>query len=227
MYRFTLTLILFLLPILAYGQFIHRFEFSVSVEAFQQIDLNNIEKFGIEYHEDNSRTGAGFNTGFRYVFDHIPFSVSAQYSHLSGNQYAYDTNILTFERGQAMTINSTSLIVNLDLFRSSSFSPYLYGGVNLISMNLKRADVENLAYMHDDFTIPIIWEFESIEAQINTVGFLVGTGLKYRINDKTGVYIDICFNPFSQDITSWLGDKASIRSLRLGTYFRFSKRKRL
>lgn len=224
-----ITTFLILIPLIVSAQFSYRFEVIVG-EAFSShydkisVDGNYLDNI------KNNRNGNATMLGVKYNLNKYPLSIYLGYEYSNLSDYSSNSNNIDVSYNtHAYKINSIDLNVQYLFFTKSSLKPFLLVGLNYNHINYLTtglsynfSDESNNEYIQID---DISWGENSVQTDLNALGYCLGAGFNFRLSDKIGINSNIKFNLIVQNQNEWFGNYIIGQTYNIGMYYRISKRK--
>jgi hypothetical protein len=228
-YKISLALVLSIFSSSLQAQFTYRFQINIEGIVSKQDDRINLSKGSVNYFENTIRHGIGTSIGISYRLKKIPLFLNVKITRETFRVFKYSSDINVNEEDQKLLLNGIGSSLRYEFFNKSTFRPYLFLGIGYNNLNLERRNItysyrtesEQVYTMED----PIVWQYNLVQAKINSIGYFGGIGLSFRASDRIGIYFNTNLDYIPQDKSSWLSNRVIIPSYSLGCYVRLCKRK--
>lgn len=225
--RLLIAILLLCLPLISFAQFSHRFEILLEKTFTVENDRLNHKIDDLTFKENTTRTGHGIALGVKYNLKDLPLSLILGYENYDMSNHSIRSNWDITNKSNVLTLESFDFNVQYS-FNKSSYKPYVFLGLSYNDLNVKRTDL-SYTYLNIDEPGPIHleeinWQYDSIEADVKTIGFNFGAGVYVRLTDNFGVSGNLKFRYIPQNNLEWLSEHMFFSTFSVGAYYRFSKR---
>lgn len=163
--------------------------------------------------------------GSRKLSPVLSARLDLNFGQLKGDDAAYKTPAYRQQRAFAFTspvTEVTASVVYEPLGREKKFSPYLFAGAGLASLNIQRNDSRfNAAYFETEPAVIQGLREDSLHRLPRTIFVLpVGVGLRYRLSEKLSLHSEAAYRIMSTDYLD--GYSQSVNPALKDHYFKYS-----